>query len=67
MDALKRSLPEDGAPAEAKPAPKLRRVRAAPDRRQLAMLLPVAGGRRKNEKPAAAAPAAPAPRWRRRA
>ena len=49
MDALKRSLAKEApTAAEAKPASRARRVRAA-DRRQPAMLLPVTGGRRKKD------------------
>ena len=78
MDALKRSLaketeagPKEAEPKEAEPketaASKTARSKPAPDRRQAALLLPVAGGRKKKE-PAAAEPvAAPAAKGRRRA
>jgi len=70
MDALKKSLAQEGGTAAAKPAarsagaePK-RAAKApaakAPDRRQVAMLLPVEGGGKKKA-PAAAAPAAAVP------
>jgi len=47
MEALKRSLAETGG--DKKP---VRRGKAAPDRRQASMLLPVAGGKAKEEAPA---------------
>jgi DNA end-binding protein Ku len=67
MDALKRSLAQEVAGAEAKPAPRPKRVKATPDRRQPAMLMPVSGGRGKNDKPAVEPSAAPAPRRRKKA
>jgi hypothetical protein len=68
MDALKRSLAQKAAVAEAKSAPRPTRAKAAPDRRQPAMLMPVSGGRGKNDKPAAAEASAPsAPRRRKKA
>src|SRR5580704_13779493 len=49
MEALKRSLAESGGGAEKKPA--ARKGKAAPDRRQASMLLPVEGGKAKQEAP----------------
>ncbi len=70
MDALKRSLAQEGgggaaksATAEPKRAAKASAGKApakAPDRRQVAMLLPVSGGGKKKEAPAAAPVQAPA-------
>jgi DNA end-binding protein Ku len=67
MDALKRSLAQEAAAAEAKPAPRPRRAKAVPDRRQPAMLLPVSGGRRKKEEPAAEPAASVSPKRRKKA
>ena len=63
MDALKKSLAQEGgAGKSAKTEPK-RAAKApakAPDRRQVAMLLPVSGGGKKKEAPVAAPAQAPA-------
>jgi len=64
MAALKRSLVQE--PPAGKGAKTTKRANAAPDRRQRAMLLPVAGGRKKNEE-AAAEPATVATRGRKEA
>jgi DNA end-binding protein Ku len=76
MDALKRSLAQEGSGTAGKPAkaePKRGKAaapkaagKASPDRRQVAMLLPVEGGRKKKE-PAAAEPAATPARRSRKA
>jgi DNA end-binding protein Ku len=64
MAALKRSLREE--PPAAKVAKTRKRAKAAPDRRQRAMLLPVSGGRKKEEK-RATEPATVATRGRKKA
>ncbi len=67
MEALKRSLAQEGEAPAAKETPaKPARPPAATDRRQRALLLPVSGGRKKKEEPAAE-PAAPAASRRRKA
>jgi DNA end-binding protein Ku len=64
MDALKKSLAQEGAASKPAKAEPKRAAKAspgkAPDRRQVAMLLPVAGGGKKKEAPAAAPAQAPA-------
>ena len=62
MAALKRSLVQE--PPAAKGA-KVKRAKAAPDRRQRALLLPVSGGRKKEER--ATEPATVATRGRKKA
>jgi DNA end-binding protein Ku len=68
MDALKKSLAQEGSAASAKPAgaePKRAKAapaKGAPDRRQVALLLPVeGGGRKKAAAPAVAVPPAAPP------
>ena len=71
MDALKKSLAAEGsaaAPKDGKTEPKRAKGAAkVPDRRQVAMLLPVSGGGKKKEAPAAAEPAAAPARGRKKA
>jgi len=73
MEALKRSLAQEAAaePKQAEPketaASKTARPKPAADRRQAALLLPVAGGRKKKEPSAAVPITASAPKGRRRA
>jgi DNA end-binding protein Ku len=72
MDALKRSLAEEGQTAEAAPArPAPRARKSAPPNGQRSLLLPVDGGRGKAPRTepatAAPAPAAAAPKRRKRA
>jgi DNA end-binding protein Ku len=62
MAALKRSLAQETPAAKAMPK---KRARGAPDRRQRALLLPVAGGRKEKEEPATE-PATLAPKERRK-
>jgi DNA end-binding protein Ku len=61
MDALKKSLAQEGAASKPAKAEPKRAAKASPgkvpDRRQVAMLLPVAGGGKKKEAPAAPAQA----------
>jgi DNA end-binding protein Ku len=64
MAALKRSLRQE--PPAAKVAKTRKRAKAAPDRRQKAMLLPVSGGRKKEEE-RATQPATVATRGRKKA
>jgi DNA end-binding protein Ku len=64
MAALKRSLARE--PTAAKVAKTRKRAKAAPDRRQRALLLPVSGGRKKKEEPATE-PATVATRGRKKA
>jgi DNA end-binding protein Ku len=73
MDALKRSLAQEGTGSAEKPAAKAEAKRGkatakgSPDRRQVAMLLPVEGGGKKKAPaaaPAAERPAAPSRRSR---
>jgi hypothetical protein len=52
MSALKRSLARE-APASAGRTNKEKRTRAVPDQHQPSLLLPVSGGRRRKEQPAA--------------
>src|SRR6202011_5033079 len=68
MEALKRSLAQDAQapPKQAAPS-KPARPKAIPDRRQAPLLLPVAGGRKKKEEPAAEPATAAAPNVRKRA
>jgi non-homologous end joining protein Ku len=65
MAALKRSLMQD-APGPERPAKTQKAKRKVPDRRQAALLLPVAGGQKRRSK-VAAEPATPAASRRKRA
>jgi len=65
MAALKRSLAQE-TPATGVMTAKEKRAKAAADRRQRSLLLPVAGGRRKKDEPATE-PAAIAVRPRKKA
>ena len=68
MEALKRSLAQDAeAPKQAGAATKPARPKPVSDRRQAALLLPVAGGRKKREPTSAEPAAAAAPKGRKRA
>jgi hypothetical protein len=64
MAALKRSLVQE--PPAVKVAKTNKRAKAAPDRRQRALLLPVSGGRKKKEE-RATGPATSAARGRKKA
>ncbi len=69
MEALKRSLAQDAeaAPKQAGATTKPARPKPVSDRRQAALLLPVAGGRKKSEATSAEPAAATAPKGRKRA
>ncbi len=68
MDALKRSLAQDPETPSKQAVPsKPARPKAAPDRRQTPLLLPVTGGRKKKETTTTEPVAAAAPKGRKRA
>jgi DNA end-binding protein Ku len=68
MEALKRSLAQDGEAEQKKAAVgKPTRTKAVPDRRQRALLLPVSGGRGKTDAAGAEPTASTVPKRRKKA
>jgi DNA end-binding protein Ku len=67
MAALKRSLAQEAPALKRRPASKAKRTRELPDRRQRALLLPLSGGRKRNQERSAAPTPSIAPKRGRKA